>query len=89
MGNPTWSQHRVWRDLEINNNEVNTGLRLELVAEMNPVKLGLVADMYLVATRTCGVMAVDMWWFYGMTADMWWRYIAPVVTIVRRQCDNL
>ena len=40
--------------MEIKNREVNTGLGLGLVAEMELVKLGPVADMYLVATRTGG-----------------------------------
>ena len=48
MGSPSLSRLGVWRDLEIQNKATITGLRLELVAEMNLVELGLVAEMNLV-----------------------------------------
>ena len=43
LGSPNWSRLGVWRDLEIEIKPTNTGLRLGLVVEMN-----------LVETRTCG-----------------------------------
>ena len=45
LGSPTLSRLGVWRDLEIQNKATNPGLVLGLVAEMNLVELGLVANI--------------------------------------------
>ena len=45
LGSPSLSRLGVSRDLEIENNATITGLGLGLVAEMNLVELGLVAEI--------------------------------------------
>ena len=45
LGSPSLARLGVWHDLEIENQATNTGLGLGLVAEMNLVELGLVANI--------------------------------------------
>ena len=51
LGSPSLSRLGVSRDLEIENNATITRLGLGLVAEMNLVELGLVADICCRCTR--------------------------------------
>ena len=59
MASPPLSRLGVSRDLEIENKAIITGLGLGLVAEMNLVELGLVADRCCRWTRI-RVMVADM-----------------------------
>ena len=75
FGSPSLSRLGVSRDLEIKNNATITGLGLGLVAEMNLVELGLVADICYMWIRI-GVMAADMWW------RIWTRIGGEYVVVV-------
>ena len=81
MGSPTWSRLVVSRDLELGKKGTNTGLGLGLVAEMNLVELGLVADICCRWTRI-GVMAADMWW------RIWIRIGGEYVVVVYGNSDD-
>ena len=79
MGSPTWSRLEVSLDLETENKATNTGLGL--VAEMNLVELGLVADICCRWTRI-GVMAAGMWW------RIWTRIAGEYVVVVYGSSDD-
>ena len=81
LGSPSLSRLGVSRDLEIENNATITGLGLGLVAEMNLVELGLVADICCRWTRI-GVMAADMWW------RIWIRIDGEYVVVVYGNSDD-
>ena len=82
LGSPPLSRLGVSRDLEIDNNATITGLGLGLVAEMNLVELGLVADICCRCTRI-GVMAADMWW------RIWTRIGGEYVVVVYGSGDEV
>ena len=66
LGSPTLSRLRVWRDLEIENKDTNTGLGLGLVAQVNQVELGLVM------VYDGGYVDSDWWWYIN---SYWWWYM--------------
>ena len=81
LGSPSLSRLGVSRDLEIENNATITGLGLGLVAEMNLVELGLVADICCRWTRI-GVMPADMW------RRIWTRIGGEYVVVVYGNSDD-